>query len=106
MLTGRPPFPGENAIKVMIAHASQDVTPPSQIRAEIPADLEAIVLRCLAKHPADRFQDAASLAAALAACECADGWSRQHAAQWWSDAAIRASSTSPARASLQAAGVD
>ena len=57
MLTGRPPFPGENAIKVMIAHASQQVTPPSVHRPDIPADLEAIVLRCLAKHPADRFQD-------------------------------------------------
>jgi serine/threonine-protein kinase len=83
MLTGRPPFPGENAIKVMIAHASQEVTPPSQLRPDIPADLEAIVLRCLAKHPADRFQDAASLAAALAACECAGAWTREHAARWW-----------------------
>ena len=53
---------------MIIAHASQDVVPPSQLRPEIPADLEAIVLRCLAKRPADRYQDVASLAVALAEC--------------------------------------
>jgi serine/threonine-protein kinase len=86
MLTGQPPFPGDNAIKVMIAQASQAVTPPSQLRADIPADLEAIVMRCLAKHPADRIQDAASLARELRTCECAGNWSREHAARWWSEA--------------------
>ncbi len=83
MLTGRPPFPGENAIKVMIAHASEAVTPPSVYRADVPADLEAIVMRSLAKSPADRFPDTASLAAALAECECAGRWSRHDAADWW-----------------------
>jgi serine/threonine-protein kinase len=83
MLTGRPPFPGDNAIKVMIAHASEAVTPPSVHRPDVPADLEAIVMRSLAKNPSDRFADAASLGAALAACECAELWSRHDAAQWW-----------------------
>ena len=85
MLTGRPPFPGENAIKVMIAHATEAVTPPSVYRPNVPADLEAIVMRSLAKSPADRFQDTASLSAALAACECAGRWSREDAARWWAD---------------------
>jgi serine/threonine-protein kinase len=83
MLTGRPPFPGDNAIKVMIAHASEAVTPPSVHRPDIPADLEAIVMRSLAKTPSERFADTASLGAALAVCECADLWSRHDAAQWW-----------------------
>jgi serine/threonine-protein kinase len=83
MLTGRPPFPGDNAIKVMIAQASEPVTPPSVYRPDIPADLEAIVLRCLAKSPSERFQDTASLAAALAECQCAGRWSRHEAARWW-----------------------
>jgi eukaryotic-like serine/threonine-protein kinase len=83
MLTGRPPFPGENAIKVMIAHASEAVTPPSVYRPDLPADLEAIIMRSLAKSPTDRFQDTASLAAALAECGCAGRWSRHDAARWW-----------------------
>ena len=41
MLTGRPPFLGQTAMEVMVAHARDPVTPPSQIRADIPADLEA-----------------------------------------------------------------
>src|SRR5262245_4719603 len=49
MLTGRPPFTGENPLKVMIAHASEEVVPPRQINAEIPAELEEIVMRCLEK---------------------------------------------------------
>jgi serine/threonine-protein kinase len=84
MLTGRPPFPGQNAIKVMIAHASEQVTPPSEHRPDIPSDLEAIVLRCLAKDPAERFQDASSLSDALASCDSAGRWSRKDAAEWWS----------------------
>ena len=65
MLTGRPPFLGETAMAVMVAHARDPVTPPSQLRPEIPADLEAVVLRCLAKNPDDRYPDTPSLAEAL-----------------------------------------
>lgn len=85
MLTGRPPFEHENPIKVIIAHASQAVTPPSSYRADIPGDLEKIVLRCLAKNPDERFQDTATLAAAFAACECAGKWTRDDARRWWTE---------------------
>ncbi|MFI5459681.1 MAG: serine/threonine-protein kinase [Isosphaerales bacterium] len=83
ILTGRPPFLGDNAMAVMVAHARDPVTPPSQIRADIPADLERIVLRCLAKKPADRYPDTPSLAQDLEACADAHNWSPRHAAQWW-----------------------
>ena len=83
LLTGLPPFDGEKPIKVIIAHASNDVVPPSQLRADVPADLEAVVMRCLAKRPEDRFQDAASLWAALGQCVDAGDWGRDHAADWW-----------------------
>jgi serine/threonine-protein kinase len=83
LLTARPPFEGHKPIKVMIAVAHDKVVPPSRHREGIPADLEQVILRCLAKAPADRFQDAASLAQALADCQAADGWSRQRAAEWW-----------------------
>jgi serine/threonine-protein kinase len=105
MLTGRPPFPGENAIKVMIAQASEPVTPPSVYRREIPADLEAIVLRCLEKAPSERFQDTASLAAALAACQCAGRWSRQSATSWWKELDGTTPPAQEARTSLEPAAV-
>ena len=70
-------------MEVMVAHARDPVTPPSQIRADIPADLEAVVLRCLAKNPNDRYPDTPSLAQALDACADAANWSPEHAADWW-----------------------
>jgi serine/threonine-protein kinase len=82
-LTGAPPFLGRTAMEVMVAHARDPVPPPSHVCAGVPADLEAVVLRCLAKSPDDRYQDTTSLAAALAACADASNWSPEHAAQWW-----------------------
>jgi eukaryotic-like serine/threonine-protein kinase len=83
LLTGRPPFDSDKAIKVMIAHAHEPVVPPSEFNAEIPEDLEQVVLRCLAKDPQDRYQDAASLRQALLDCDGAGRWTREHAAEWW-----------------------
>jgi serine/threonine-protein kinase len=83
MLTGKPPFTGEGPMEVMIAHVRDAVSPPSQLRSEIPADLESVVLRCLAKRPEDRFQDTQSLGDALDACADAANWSARHAALWW-----------------------
>jgi serine/threonine protein kinase len=82
-LTGRPPFLGGSAMEVMIAHARDPVVPPSHLQPGIPADLERIVLQCLAKNPADRHPDASSLADALSACADASNWSPRHALDWW-----------------------
>ncbi|HYE06059.1 MAG TPA: serine/threonine-protein kinase [Planctomycetota bacterium] len=86
LLTGRPPFEGRNALELLQAHQSAAVTPPSSVNPAVPADLEAVVLRCLAKAPADRFARAAELDAALAACRCAADWSEADAAAWWGGA--------------------
>jgi serine/threonine protein kinase len=83
LLTGRPPFDGGNRIGVMIAHARDPVVPPSRDRADVPEDLERVVLRCLAKEPTERFPDAESLERALSACSCAAYWDRERAARWW-----------------------
>ena len=88
LLTGRPPFDGRTAMEVIMAHATSPVTPLSKIVPSIPPDLEAVVLRCLEKRPENRFQDAESLEQALAACECADKWTEEMAAKWWSDAGV------------------
>jgi serine/threonine-protein kinase len=49
----------------------------------VPADLEAVVLRCLEKEPGKRFPDADSLDKALAACADAGRWTEEDAAAWW-----------------------
>lgn len=83
LVTGRPPFEGTNPIRVMIAHARDEVVPPSQLTANIPQDLEAIILRCLAKRPSDRFAAVEDIDRALAKCGSAGLWTEERAAEWW-----------------------
>lgn len=83
LLTGRPPFVSADAMEVMVAHARDPVVPPSSHRADIPRDLEEVVLRCLEKRPEDRFVDALELKRTLFACEDAETWSPDVAAKWW-----------------------
>lgn len=83
LLTGRAPFLGETAMEVMAAVARDPVEPPSHHRPELPADLERIVVRCLAKSPSDRYPDADALDRDLASCADADSWDFTRAADWW-----------------------
>jgi eukaryotic-like serine/threonine-protein kinase len=83
LLTGRPPFERSSPMALLIAHARDEVTPPSQIRADVPADLEKIVLRCLEKNPDERFQDMVDMEQTLAQCVAANGWTQSCAARWW-----------------------
>jgi serine/threonine-protein kinase len=83
LLTGRPPFDGTSSMEVMIAHARDQVVAPSLHQPDLPADLEGVILLCLAKSPEDRFPDADSLEQALAGCAAADQWTPWHAARWW-----------------------
>jgi len=65
MLNGRPPFVGATPQQVLAAHVTEAPDSVSKRRPAIPAALDAIVMRCLAKRPADRFQTATELLAAL-----------------------------------------
>jgi eukaryotic-like serine/threonine-protein kinase len=84
-LTGRPPFEGQTAFAIMIAHARDPVVPPSQLRTDVPADLEQVVLKCLAKAPEDRYPDARALCRALASCADANAWNSDQADLWWAE---------------------
>ena len=81
MLTGKAPFERTTTNRVIAAHISDPVTPPHFLRTEIPADLSAVVKRCLEKDPAQRYQDAASLEKALRECGCSGQWTEERAVQ-------------------------
>jgi len=83
MLTGHPPFEGDRAIKIILSHAHDVVVPPTRLRADLPPDIEQIILRCLAKNPAERYGSAAALREALGECGHYGGWTSQDAATWW-----------------------
>jgi eukaryotic-like serine/threonine-protein kinase len=65
LLTGHPPFTGDSALQVAYRHVEESPAPPDSVRPEIPADLSAVVMRCLAKLPEDRYRRAEDLAADL-----------------------------------------
>ncbi|MCP4189780.1 MAG: serine/threonine protein kinase [Planctomycetaceae bacterium] len=83
LLTGRPPFEGDKPLKLIFAHVNQPVVPPSMLQDGIPEDLESVLLRCLAKDPADRFQSVEDLARALGFCQDAGQWTGKDANAWW-----------------------
>jgi serine/threonine-protein kinase len=58
MLTGKVPFTGDSAIEIAMKHVNELPKPPSKLRPEIPPELDQVVLRSLAKDPADRYQTA------------------------------------------------
>ena len=84
LAVGRPPFAHENLLKVMVAHANQHPERPSDLNAEIPADLSELIMSCLEKAPADRPQSAVALQQSLRALSD-QAWSERDAAEWWKD---------------------
>ena len=70
-------------LAVIAAHLQEPARPLTDLRADAPADLEAVVLRCLEKDPARRFADVGCLGKALASCACAGDWGEEVAARWW-----------------------
>jgi serine/threonine-protein kinase len=61
LLTGRPPFTGRSAQEVLAAHMTQRPEPLCARRSACPPGLEAVIMRCLEKRPADRWQSADEL---------------------------------------------
>ncbi|MBL8055491.1 MAG: protein kinase [Anaerolineales bacterium] len=65
LTTGQLPFTGADPIIIVSQHIHAPPPPPSTHRADLPPALEAVILRLLAKDPAERFADAGEVAAAL-----------------------------------------
>jgi serine/threonine-protein kinase len=84
LITGRCVFEGKTALDVCLQHVTAKPVPPSQLAVGIPPELEAVILRCLAKDPKDRPASAGELARLLRAIPSSTTWSEAEAAAWWS----------------------
>jgi serine/threonine-protein kinase len=66
MLTGKVPFTGDTPVEIAMKHLSQVPEPPSKLRSDVPHDLDAVVMRALAKDPDQRYGSAEEMDADLA----------------------------------------
>jgi tetratricopeptide (TPR) repeat protein len=64
-VTGRAPYEGEEFLEILSRVRSQDPPPPSSLTPGLAADLERVILKAMARDPADRYPTAAALAADL-----------------------------------------
>jgi serine/threonine-protein kinase len=84
LLTGTHLFSGSSVVEICAQHLhSQPDDPATRLGAPLPDDLVAVLLRCLAKDPADRFPDALAMRGALLACRSAARWTLADAVSWW-----------------------
>ena len=65
LLTGNVPFSGETPVEIAMKHLSEVPAAPSELRPEVPPDVDMVVLRALAKEPSERYQSAAAMDADL-----------------------------------------
>jgi serine/threonine-protein kinase len=61
MLTAHPPFEADSPVAVAYKHVREDPVPPSAINPDVPQAVDAIVMKCLAKNPDNRYQTAEEL---------------------------------------------
>jgi serine/threonine-protein kinase len=87
LLAGRPPFHNSSGMRVLIDHLQTPVPSLRNYCPDVPAEVEAVVHRCLAKSADERFADAGSLDRALAACAGITLWTEEQTAAWWQKAA-------------------
>jgi eukaryotic-like serine/threonine-protein kinase len=87
LLTGQHLFAGATFVEVCAHHLYTPAPTPSARGVPVPRELEAAILRCLEKSPADRFESAEALDSALVACGGLAPWGRSEAIAWWSSRA-------------------
>jgi serine/threonine-protein kinase len=83
LLTGQPPFERETLEDLYEAHALAPVPSLRDRVPDIPGDLELVILRCLSKEPADRYQSIIELAAGMESTACIGDWDQLRAKSFW-----------------------
>ncbi len=83
LLSGRQVFEAPSVMQLLVQHVSRPPLPLSDFRSDLSVELEQLVLRCLAKNPADRPSDANDLGRQLASLAIEKSWGNADALQWW-----------------------
>jgi serine/threonine protein kinase len=65
LLAGRPPFEGPTAVEKLVQHQMEELPPLRKLQPEVPADLDVVIRKLMAKRPEDRYPTAAAAAEAL-----------------------------------------
>ncbi|MCA2209878.1 MULTISPECIES: Stk1 family PASTA domain-containing Ser/Thr kinase [Nocardia] len=65
ILTGQPPFTGDSPVAVAYQHVKEDPPLPSSVNPAVPRELDSVILKAMAKNPANRYQTAAEMRADL-----------------------------------------
>jgi serine/threonine-protein kinase len=85
LLTGRPVFEAPNLMALLMQHATKAPEPLSTHEPKVPAELDEIVLECLAKSPEDRPGQAMELRERLLAIRLDHSWDEREASTWWAE---------------------
>jgi len=84
LLTAQLVFSAETTVGLLVHHAHTEPVPPSsRVEVAIPGELDALVMSCLAKNPADRPQSARVLSQRLERVSGLDVWTDERARAWW-----------------------
>ncbi len=84
LITGQPLFDCASLGEVLLHQVKYlPVKPSARLGKPVSPELETLLMRCLAKNPADRPASARELADSLALCSGAAGWTRSRAEEWW-----------------------
>ena len=84
LLTGLPLFEGENAADICAKQLHEPpIRPSDRVDADLPEDLQNVLMACLRKDPSDRPETANDLAEALMQCSHAGAWTVADASYWW-----------------------
>ena len=84
LLTGTSVFSAKSLVEVFAHHLHTQPDPPSvRTGDQIPDDIEQLILRCLAKRPEERYDNARALQHALDLCAKRSPWDGDLALQWW-----------------------
>ncbi len=86
LLTGHRVFEGSNSLELVAAHLQDPPPSPSQqLGRPLPAQLEAVVLECLAKEPDARPASAEEISRRLATVPVEEPWDEERAEAWWAE---------------------
>jgi len=83
LLSGCHVFDGKTALEICLRHMQEPPRPLTDLVPDVDVELEKIVLKCLAKEPANRFSAARELFHALSHCPSRRDWTPDEARDWW-----------------------